>query len=78
VKGTEMRVLPIRVERVLVRRPHTEEELAEIVGEIDRIIHDLEEHQIRLWREWLRKQPREKDRGPARGLSHFGKEEDEQ
>jgi hypothetical protein len=50
----------MRLERALVRRPHTEEELAEIVAEFDRLIHDLEEHTIRLHREWLRKHPRER------------------
>jgi hypothetical protein len=58
-----MRTLPMRVERALVRRPHTDEELSEIVKEIDGLIHDLEEHQIRLWREWLRKHPRERQGG---------------
>ncbi|HWZ78875.1 MAG TPA: hypothetical protein VNX87_20190 [Candidatus Sulfotelmatobacter sp.] len=56
-------VMKQRLERALVRRPHTEEELTEIVAEIDRLIHDLEEHQIQLWREWLRKHPRERQGG---------------
>jgi hypothetical protein len=54
-----MNVLSDRVKRVMIRRVHSEEELAEIVGEIDRIIHDLKTHQIQLTREWLRKHPRE-------------------
>jgi hypothetical protein len=67
-----MRTLPIRVKRALVRRPHTEQELTAIEAEIDGIIHDLEEHQIRLWREWLRKHPREK--GAIEGQSMTGRE----
>jgi len=46
---------PMRVKTALTRRPRTEQELNEIIAEFDRIIHDLEEHTIRLHREWLRR-----------------------
>jgi hypothetical protein len=57
-----MNTLSVRLKLAMIRRPHTSEELAEIISELDRIIHDIEQHQINLSRAWLRKHPRESER----------------